>query len=68
MPKEPFNLGERLKDYNKILSDLPIMNEIFPYTATTVVIDTNILLSELYWMLLPLSIPVGKRETFSYQE
>ena len=51
MPKEPFNLGERLKDYNKILSDLPIMNEIFPYTATTVVIDTNILLSELYWML-----------------
>ncbi|MFB5192320.1 PIN domain-containing protein [Alicyclobacillus fastidiosus] len=38
-------------DYNKLLQELPLIHELFPYSTTTLVIDTNIVFSELYFMI-----------------
>lgn len=38
-------------DFDKLLNSLPIFHELIPYAVTTVVVDSNILLGELRYML-----------------
>lgn len=48
----------KFTDFNKILVETPLIHELFPYSTTTLVIDTNVIFSELYFM-----IRKGVRET-----
>jgi len=45
------NQSNQELDFDKLLNSLPIFHELIPYAVTTVVVDSNILLADLRYML-----------------